>query len=236
MNREIKIHPVKQGLWKACLYVPICLVSLATLGIWIWDLDCRIMSHLYADGAFPAGDMLLCKITYTFSSYPAIIVGIGCLGYLLYSLVRKQRGTGMRIALAIVLSIVVGPGLVVNTVFKDHYGRPRPRQVEMFGGEMIFHPVLIPGPYKYGRSFPSGHSSMGFIFVSGFLIGLGLRKKWAWWFLAFSLFYGSFIGLVRMAQGAHWPSDVMWSFTFVYYCSFFLTYFLGIFRPEEANP
>jgi hypothetical protein len=36
--------------------------------------------------------------------------------------------------LFILLSVILGPGLLVNLVFKDHWGRPRPRQVVALGG------------------------------------------------------------------------------------------------------
>jgi membrane-associated phospholipid phosphatase len=191
---------------------------------------------LFVNGIFPCKDSIVCRIIYEFTSYPAVILGIGCLAYILYALVKKKSwDVSGTLALGIVLSMVIGPGLIVNFGFKDYYGRPRPKQVEMFGGEMEFHPVLVPGTEKYARSFPSGHSAMGFIFVVGFLSGLSLRRRWAWWFLIVALAYGSFIGLIRMLQGAHWPSDILWSFGIVYYCTFFVTYLLGIFRPEEAN-
>ena len=32
------------------------------------------------------------------------------------------------------LALLLGPGLVVNTDFKSHYGRPRPRQDLDIGG------------------------------------------------------------------------------------------------------
>ena len=39
-----------------------------------------------------------------------------------------------RPALFLVLVAALGPGLLINVVFKDHYGRPRPREVQELGG------------------------------------------------------------------------------------------------------
>jgi len=35
--------------------------------------------------------------------------------------------------------MIIGPGLLVNTVFKEHWGRARPSQVEEFGGQQTIH-------------------------------------------------------------------------------------------------
>jgi len=51
-------------------------------------------------------------------------------------LVRGQPVLGLerkRLAF-IVLALGLGPGLLVNTVLKDHWGRARPSQVTEFGG------------------------------------------------------------------------------------------------------
>ena len=40
-----------------------------------------------------------------------------------------------------IVSFIMGPGILVNSVFKDHWGRARPVTVEQFGGDLVFSPV-----------------------------------------------------------------------------------------------
>ncbi|HBH49073.1 MAG TPA: PAP2 family protein, partial [Bacteroidales bacterium] len=40
-----------------------------------------------------------------------------------------------RWALMMILTIVLGPGLLVNATFKDNWGRPRPNEIVEFGGK-----------------------------------------------------------------------------------------------------
>ena len=46
-------------------------------------------------------------------------------------------------ALFLALSLLLGPGLLVNTLFKDHWGRARPAQIAQFGGSAKFTPAWV---------------------------------------------------------------------------------------------
>ena len=118
------------------------------------------------------------------------------------NVVRKQ-------AAIILLSLLLGPGLIVNTVFKDHWGRPRPYQVMRDG--KVFSPVYEPHwGNSSSNSFPCGHGSIGF-FVGVPLLARGRRKAGA----TLSLGFGTLVGLVRMLQGGHYLSDVVFCAIFV---------------------
>ncbi len=43
-----------------------------------------------------------------------------------------------RAAIFLVATLAIGPGILVNGVFKDHWSRPRPVQVTEFGGSERF--------------------------------------------------------------------------------------------------
>src|SRR5438270_1792058 len=47
--------------------------------------------------------------------------------------VARGRGDWRRQGVFLLLSIALGPGLLVHVVFKDHWGRPRPRDVVELG-------------------------------------------------------------------------------------------------------
>src|ERR1700733_12381547 len=72
------------------------------------------------------------------------------------------RGHGWRGAAFGLIALAVGPGLVVNVVFKDHWGRARPAQIEAFGGTERFSPAFVPSDQCSSNcSFPAGDPSVG---------------------------------------------------------------------------
>ena len=46
----------------------------------------------------------------------------------------RSPGVPGRAAVFLVLSLLLGPGLLVNVILKDNWGRPRPGSVVEFGG------------------------------------------------------------------------------------------------------
>jgi membrane-associated PAP2 superfamily phosphatase len=127
-------------------------------------------------------------------------------------------------ALFIILSLLIGPGLLVNGVFKDHWGRPRPVDVKDFGGSFDYRPPLLKGSGP-GRSFPSGHASVAFEYLVFWFI-LRRKKRWAVPALLTGLTLGVVMSYARMAAGAHFLSDVIWSAGLTYLVSFGLYYFI----------
>ena len=70
------------------------------------------------------------------------------------------RSCPARAALFLIVSLVLGPGLLVNTVLKDHWARPRPGMVTNFGGTMTFRRGGIhAAPATRNCSFVSGETS-----------------------------------------------------------------------------
>ncbi|MEZ5452015.1 MAG: phosphatase PAP2 family protein [Thiothrix sp.] len=125
-------------------------------------------------------------------------------------------------ALYVLLVFVLGPGLLVNSLFKDHWGRPRPVQVEQLGGHEQYAP---PGYFVAdgnGRSFPSGHSSVGFAFIAFWFLWRKREPQWAQAALVLTLLFGCTVGLTRMAAGGHFLSDVMWSWWVVLFAAWVL--------------
>jgi len=114
----------------------------------------------------------------------------------------------------------------VNTIFKDYWGRPRPRQVQEFGGRWEFKQVWQPGTPGKGKSFPCGHCSMGFFFIVLYYSFKQKHKILACASLVFSLTFGTFIGFARISQGGHFLSDVLWSCGLTYITTTILYYFI----------
>jgi len=134
---------------------------------------------------------------------------IAGLAVLAAGLVRGQ-GAWRRNGIFLLLSVALGPGLVVNAIFKDHWHRPRPRDIAEFGGPLHYRHAPLPGG-EGGASFPCGHCSVGFLYAAGWWVWKRRRPAWAWGSLAMGLIAGFALGLGRMAAGGHFLSDVIWS-------------------------
>jgi len=135
--------------------------------------------------------------------------------------------------------MVLGPGLIVNTAFKHNWGRPRPRQILELGGTQKYLPVWQKGISGEGKSFPSGHASVAFYLFTPFFFLRKSRKKWAVFFLLLGITYGLFMGAARMVQGAHFPSDVVWSGGVTYLTGLVLACFFRFDRGtafQESGP
>lgn len=123
--------------------------------------------------------------------------------------------------LFIVMSMALGPGLLTNTVLKDHWGRARPSQIEPFGGTKEFTPApLRADQCLHNCSFVSGHAALGFSLVAfAFLLPPG-RRRWVGQTAAIA--FGAVVGLARIAEGAHFLSDVVYAGLLVYGTSWLL--------------
>ncbi len=115
--------------------------------------------------------------------------------------------------LYVLICLAVGPGLVANVALKDHWGRARPREVAEFGGHRTFTPALMPtNQCARNCSFVSGEASSAYI--PFYAVALALPQQRAL-LLAAGTVAGLSIGLVRMAQGAHFLSDILFAGVFM---------------------
>lgn len=115
---------------------------------------------------------------------------------------RTHRKSGF-----LLLAFLLGPGLLVNEGFKEHWGRARPRDVQEFQGEQRFTPAIQPAAQcDTNCSFVSGHAAIGFALVT-----LAWVTQWRAGWVLLGIVAGSAIGLARIAMGGHFLSDVVFS-------------------------
>lgn len=212
-------------IWQATLP----LLALLLITPWSAELD-RWMSHLfYQQGHFHQNDYW--DWWFHYGLWPAWgVAGFGVVGWLFsffWPTYRKWRVYFV----FLFLTLGVGSGVIVHGLFKEHWGRPRPKQTIEFGGQQPFRPYYSPNFFhspEPSKSFPCGHCSMGFYFFG--LIFLGRHLGWSWlvylgWLLGIGL--GGMLSLTRLAQGGHFFSDtivsaiVMWETALLFYWLFF---------------
>lgn len=123
---------------------------------------------------------------------------------------RAQR----RRMVFVLLVLVAGPGLVVNELLKDHWGRARPGQIVEFGGTQQFTPALLPTDQCGGNcSFVSGHVAAAFMPATLALIFPARRRLW----IAGGTAFAALAGFGRMAAGGHFLSDVLFAMIVVWF-------------------
>ena len=207
-----------QAFWKqyphAWLWLNI--VAASTTVFWFSDWDLRVASFFYdpelgAKHWFLDNFPLWKALFYDGVPYVAGAVLFGCLLLIMGSTVLKRWYHWRLYAAYVLFVFLLGPGLLVNTLFKDHWGRARPVQVEQLGGTEQYTPPLYYVADGDGRSFPSGHSSIGFAFIAFWFLLRRHKSGLAKAVLTVTLLFGCTIGLTRMAAGGHFLSDVMWS-------------------------
>ena len=126
---------------------------------------------------------------------------------------RKWFGLAQARCGFMIAVLLVGPGFVANLIIKDNLGRARPRDVIEFGGTKTFSPPLVPSQEcRRNCSFVSGEASS--MFASFFGLAL-LFPKFRLSLLLLGVGTGLLAGAIRIMQGAHFLSDVLFAGLFM---------------------
>ncbi|MDP1586674.1 MAG: phosphatase PAP2 family protein [Prosthecobacter sp.] len=204
ISRTFGAHPLGWAVGALCLlmFVP--------------GLDLAFSGLFYAQGAgfFWDRDAFLGFVR---EAAPTIIIGtfVFCLLLWITGMMFSQSFLGITTRkMAFLLStLLLGPGLVVETVLKSYWGRARPNDTVFFGGEATFTPPMWIGQEcAHNCSFVSGHAALAFWMCAyGFLLPAPWRRQG----IVAGLVCGLLVGLVRVIQGAHFLSDVVFAGAFV---------------------
>jgi membrane-associated PAP2 superfamily phosphatase len=102
---------------------------------------------------------------------------------------------------------------ICTSLLKSLTNRHCPWDVIEFGGFAPYLGLLVPGPegLKPGVCFPAGHASAGFLWVVWAIALRPAGRFWSRLALAVGLGFGAFLGVVRILQGAHFLSHVLWA-------------------------
>lgn len=112
-----------------------------------------------------------------------------------------------RAILFVFASYLVGVGLIVNIILKEHWGRARPREVLEFGGEAAFSPVWwISDQCESNCSFVSGEGAASFWLVA---LAFIVSQRWRAVTAIATLAFAALVSFTRIAMGGHFLSDVL---------------------------
>lgn len=146
-----------------------------------------------ADPADPIGPKWVEEMFRDFTALGSVgvilFITLGITGYL--ALQRKRRAL-------ILFAVAVTGGLLINTVLKLGFDRPRP--------DLVPH-----GSYVYTASFPSGHAMLAtatYLTLGALLARMLPDWRTKLFVLTMAAVLCFLVGFSRVYLGVHWPSDV----------------------------
>jgi lipid A 4'-phosphatase len=197
------MYPAEAGRWSliaACVFCTIVFIAFPRLDLAVSALFYAPETGFLLSGPVP-------------KAIQAALNGIAratvllLAGFLVVSYVRHRYQTWRYGAIFSALLLVLGPGAAVSLV-KDTWDRPRPRDVQQFGGSMQFTPALvISSQCERNCSFTSGDAAIGFSLMAPAFFDRRRRRAWVF----AGLLGGVLVGVMRIAQGGHFLSDVVFS-------------------------
>ena len=111
-------------------------------------------------------------------------------------------------------TLALGPGVLANTVLKEHWGRPRPIEVQGFTGSDSFMPWWDPrGACEQNCSFISGEGAGAFWTLAPAALAPPAVRPIAY---AAALAFGAAVGVIRIGMGAHFFTDIAFAGVFAF--------------------
>ncbi len=194
---------------RACL---IYIAAVMAFFIVFPSVDPAVTSIFYdGNGGFPVSKSYLgVKLRYLAVNL-VIWAALACLALLIIKMVfpRLKAITDLRAPVFLLSTLILGPGVLVNMILKETWGRPRPRHTELFGGDQPFIGVWPPTNYcESNCSFVSGEGSSSFWLLALTLI-VPARFRLPTFIATASLCL--IFSANRVAFGGHFLSDTLLS-------------------------
>ncbi len=187
----------------------LCAVALAVLAVEP-GIDLRVAALFYVAPDHFAADTPVGRVVRDVAWFgPFVLLA----GLALSSLAARLRlwprrlAPGRRNLLFVALSFALSPGLFVYGTFKPLAHRPRPHSVSAFGGPDTFRPLgRFDGACTHSCSFPSGETAGSLWTVAPASL---VPPPWRGAAIGAALVFGLATGLLRIAFGGHFLSDVL---------------------------
>jgi membrane-associated PAP2 superfamily phosphatase len=233
------MNETRREQWLPELLIVSVLMIVTTIMFRNTNADIALEGHFYCqqcpDSKWFLEKNIFLRLLYNYGSWPAAVSVIGALILLVLSYFKSALVRYRIYSIFLILALLIGPGFIINSVLKVHWGKPRPRETREFGGRWEYQRLFEKGESGRGKSFPCGHCSMGYFFFAFYFVFKNKRRRLAFLFLLFGLIYGSLIGFSRMAFGGHFPSDVLWAAFIPFLVPLVLYYFILDIPRRKVN-
>lgn len=210
-----------------------CFVAISLLLVAFPAIDLHISRLFYDRGFYMAnqGWTKLLHASVTWFIY-GILAAIGVV-YLFNRLSgRNVWGIDGRKVVYLLLVLALGAGLVVNGLFKEGFGRARPKDIVEFGGTAHFTPAyVISSNCIHNCSFSSGDAA-GAFFALAFIAAVSRRRS----VTTAAVGFGVLVSAARIASGSHFLSDTVVSFFVMLIVADALYYRMFLYKSVPALP
>jgi lipid A 4'-phosphatase len=180
------------------------------------EIDLAVARLFYAPNAGFVGERL---VWVRVLREAFVVLYFGSIGLCLAGLTLIWRGRPQWLSLGktewlfLAACLAAGPGLVANLILKDQWGRARPRHILELGGAKAFTPPLVLADQcRRNCSFVSGEASSTYV---TFYAAAVLIPQWSATLVVVGTVAGLATGLIRMSQGGHFLSDVVFAGVFM---------------------
>jgi membrane-associated PAP2 superfamily phosphatase len=228
------------------------MLSVGRVGFW-FTVSGLVIYSLFANGKI---DLWLSRLLYDASSQTFVwgksefvdlvlyrghkwlmtLVAFGLVWWGARAVWAHRRGFGLKhLAVGIIGTVCI---IVAVGALKKITGIDCPWSIDEFGGSMPFIPMqevvrlAFDGQVGQGRCFPAGHSTGGLFLLAWAVAFYDTSRRASAWLIAAGMLLGLLMGLVRMTQGAHFLSHVIWAM----WSSAFFAYLLWVvFLPPSGS-
>jgi membrane-associated PAP2 superfamily phosphatase len=209
--------PRTRALFRDPLVLCLALIIVTSLFFAVFPgFDVWFSSLFYLPGGgFPAATLPVSLLLRQLAGDVVGLVVIALVFVVLLKLALPWRRSLVepRAVIFILGTLIVGPGIVVNWIFKNHWGRPRPVSVDIFSGSHPFVPAWhMSDACTANCSFVSGEASSAIWLL---VLAVLLPPAWRPVAVRILLVLAVILSLNRIAGGGHFLSDVLlaWWFT-----------------------
>ena len=184
--RSVERHPWR---WTLALLLPLILCPRIDLTVSAWFFDPERI--VFPARSSPLYEWVRRVMPYFMFAGAGYVLALWLAGEFMK---HVFLGITRRVALYLLASLAMGPGVIVNMLLKDNWGRPRPSTIRDFGGANYYVPPLVVSDQCDNNcSFSSGHGALGFWPVA---VALLAPPPWRPLALALALGFGAMVGFV----------------------------------------
>jgi lipid A 4'-phosphatase len=195
------------------------------------EIDLAV-SSLFYDGRFHQADAAWTKFLHVGIGWFLALAMAAVVATFAFNRFRRRDIGGIdgRKIVYLFAVLIIGAGLIVNSLLKDNFGRARPRDVAEFGGSRQFAPPFtITDECDKNCSFSCGDGAAGFFSLA---LAFALTRRRA--VVAAAVGFGALVSLSRIATGAHFFSDAVVSFFVMLLVADALHFYLLVPRPVSV--
>src|SRR5262245_5143429 len=98
------------------------------------SLDLSVSNYFYDPVNHHFSQNAFYRFIYNWGVIPGQILGVGAGLAFVCSFLSKHAKKWRKASLAVALTVAIGSGFIVHVPLKEYWKRPRPRQIEQFGG------------------------------------------------------------------------------------------------------